>query len=69
MKNLKKAIMGQNVMAGPGKYAMACQLLEGDALAFFNLKATAHENKTNANFDKCLQDVTEHVFPTQAAQQ
>ena len=69
MKNLKKTIMGQNVMAGPSKYAMACWLLERDALTFFNLKATAHGTKTNANFDECLQDVTEHVFLFQVAWQ
>ena len=69
MKNLKKTIVGKNVMARPSKYAMACWLLERNALTFFNLKATAHGTKTNTNFDEFLQDVIEHVILFQVAQQ
>jgi len=67
-KNLKKVLVGQNVTNGPGRYTVARRLLEGDALARFNHVAEANGNETVPNFDKCLDEVTAHVFPKRALQ-
>ena len=45
---------------------MARTLLEGDALAKFNERATANRNETNDHFVTTLREVTTHVFPKKA---
>ena len=47
---------------------MARRILEGDALARFDSKATELGNETNANFATCLDAVTSYTFPTKALQ-
>ena len=60
-------IIGQNIMTGLKQYLMARWLLEGDVRAIFNSAAQQHGNQTTiANFQMCLNDVTSHVFPSQA---
>ena len=66
LKNLNKVILGLNITDGPGKYALARRLLDGDILAAFNNAATAEGNETNANFKTCLEKTTTHVFPKRA---
>ena len=61
-------MVGQHITAGPGKYAMAHRILEGDALAKFNAKAAELNAVTNANFLLCLNAVTQHIFPQKALQ-
>ena len=68
MRNLKKAIAGQNVTTGPTKYTLCKRVLEGDALAAFNSAAELRGNETNEHFEECLADVTAHVFPARALQ-
>jgi hypothetical protein len=65
-KDFIKVCIGQNVTDGPGKYAMARRLLEGDALAAFNRAATATGNETNANLTTVLEELARHVFPLNA---
>ena len=67
-KTLLKILVGQNITAGPPKYAMARRVLEGDALARFDAKASELASETNANFDLCINAVTSYVFPTKALQ-
>ena len=45
---------------------MTRHLLEGDALAAFNVAAGNHGNETNDNFMRCIVDVTTHIFPARA---
>ena len=61
--DLNKAIIRQNITQGPARYTMARQVLQGDALALFDAAAATRGNKTKANFELCLNDVTDHVFP------
>ena len=54
---------------GPGKFAVARRLLEGDALTAFENAATAEGvTETLDNCQKCLNKVASHVFPPTAAQ-
>ena len=64
--DLQKVMTGQNITTGPTKYAMARRLMAGDAKTVFDGAAATHGNKTVANFDLCLRDVTTHVFPQRA---
>ena len=59
-------MVGMNITNGPAKYTMARRLMEGEALANFNITATTNGNETNANFELCLKAVTRKVFPQQA---
>ena len=60
--NLKKAIKGQDVSDGPGKFAMARRLLRGDALTAFNNAALLHGSETGATYNATLKNLTVHVF-------
>ena len=65
-RDLIKAIDGQNITTGPGKYAMARRLLAGDALAVFNQRAVEVGNETGDHFLQVLNRLTSHVFPQRA---
>jgi hypothetical protein len=65
-KNLKKVLYGQAVTTGPASYSVGRRLLEGDALATFNNKATELNAETVANFNVCLDAVAASVFPRRA---
>ena len=67
--NLKKAIKGQDVNDGPGKFAMARRLLRGDALTAFNNAALKHASETGASYNATIKSLTAHVFPLKALQQ
>ena len=67
-RDLGRVLQGQNVTTGPGRYNMTRRLLEGDALAAFNVAAATHGNETNDNFMRCIRDVTTHIFPARALQ-
>lgn len=64
--DLTEAIIGQNITAGARKYAMACRLLQGDALAVFNVHARQLGAETNAHYDAVMQALCKHSFPQQA---
>jgi hypothetical protein len=49
-RDLKKILVGQNIIAAPAKYAMARLLLSEEALMVCNTGATEHGNVTNNNF-------------------
>jgi hypothetical protein len=61
--DLKKILVGQNIIAAPAKYAMARLLLSGEALMVFNTGATENGNLTNNNVTLTLQTLTTHIFP------
>lgn len=66
-KNLEKVIVGQNLAAGPAKFALARRVLIGDALATFEASAIGR-NETNDSFTACMNELTAHIFPARALQ-
>ena len=67
--NVSKAIKGQDVTDGPGKFAMARRLLKGDALTAFNNGSTQYATESTATFNAVIKTLTAHVFPMKALQQ
>ena len=65
-RDLNRVLVGQNITTGPAKFTMIRRLITGDTLAVFNKVAQEHGNETNAAFLRCLQDVTNHIFPQRA---
>eukprot|EP00957_Ditylum_brightwellii_P091475 6965438-Ditylum_brightwellii.AAC.1 len=65
-RGLAAVLNGQNVTLGPASYAVAMTLLKGDALTVFEQAEIAGGNQTVPHFNKCLDDVAEHVFPEKA---
>jgi hypothetical protein len=65
-KDLNKVLVGQNVLSAPDKFAMTRRLLDGDALAAFNTKASTCSQETDANYTLCMQALSTHVFPKNA---
>lgn len=65
-RDLNRVLTGQNITTGPQKFTMIRRLITGDTLAVFNKAAAEHGNETNATFLRCLQDVTNHIFPQRA---
>ena len=61
-------LKGQNVTQGPASYPVTKTLLKGDALTVFEQAEIAGGNQTVPHFNKCLDDVAEHVFPEKAGQ-
>jgi hypothetical protein len=61
--DLKKNLVGQNIIAAPAKYAMTRLLLSGEVIMEFNTSATEHGNETNNYFTLTLQTLTTHIFP------
>ena len=68
LRGIKRIIAGLNITSGPSSYAMARQVLQGDALAAFDKAATNYATETVANFKEVLKQVTLHVFPQRALQ-
>ena len=66
--NVSKAIKGQDVTDGPGKFAMARRLLKGDALTAFNNASTTNASETANLFNAVIKSLTAHVFPMKALQ-
>jgi hypothetical protein len=67
-ENFNRIFEGQNLTTGPKRYAMARRILQDDALAAFNRKATELGNATIPNFQLCLRALATHVFPPRALQ-
>eukprot|EP00957_Ditylum_brightwellii_P028991 2190513-Ditylum_brightwellii.AAC.1 len=65
---LQAVLKGQNVTQGPQSYAVAKNLLNGNALTVFKQAEIDHGNQTVQNFDLCLDDVAKHVFLEKAWQ-
>jgi hypothetical protein len=65
-KDLNKVLVGQNVLSAPDKFAMTRRLLDGDALAAFNTKASTCSQETDTNYTLCMQALSTHVFPKNA---
>ena len=67
-RNVNRALTGQGITDGPGKYNLTRKLLDGDALMVFNVKATQLGNETNQHYEQVMQALAEHVFPIKALQ-
>ena len=65
---MKAVLKGQNVTNGTSQFAVAKNLLRGDALTAFEAAESTYGTQTVQNFEKSLDDVAEHVFPEKAAQ-
>jgi len=64
---LDLVINGQGLLEdGPARFNLTRSLLKGEALRVFNDKALELKSETKNVHIKCLQAVTEHVFPEQA---
>lgn len=59
--------IGLNNTTGSAQYQTARQLLHGDALAAFNVKATELSTQTVAHYAECISHLTQHVMPAKAA--
>jgi hypothetical protein len=57
-KAILKVIVGQNITTGPGRFAMAQRILDGDALAAFNETAEKQTSETTATCVICMDAVT-----------
>jgi hypothetical protein len=68
-KAILKVIAGQNITTGPGRFAMAQRILDGDALAAFNETAEKQTSETTATFVICMDAVTKHIFPEGSLQE
>ena len=66
VRDVKRAIRGQNITTGPGCYALMRRLIRGEALAAFNQAATDAGNETVANFDTAVEGLIRNVFPQRA---
>ena len=67
-RNVNRALTGQGISDGPGKYNLTRKLLDGDALMVFNVKATQIGSETNAHYEEVMDALTAHVFPIKALQ-
>lgn len=65
-RDLQRVLTGQNINAGPQKFAMIRRLITGDTLTVFDNAANQRGNERNETFILCLQDVTNHIFPKRA---
>ena len=66
-KNVNRVITGQDKTTGPPKYVLARRLLQGEALATFDNKATELGNETVAHFKECPTAVTNFIFPVRSS--
>ena len=70
---VEEVIKGQHVTSAPGKFIVACRLLQGAALTTFDstaalqLTPTGQPREDLAAFNACLEAVTVSVFPARAA--
>ena len=61
---LAKIIKGQGLMTGPAQYAMTRNLLAGEALRVFDMKATRAGAETTAHLPVALNTMIAHFFPS-----
>ena len=66
--NVDKGMKGYGATTGPSKYSFTRRLLEGDALAVFDLKRSEYASETNENYQETMEHLGSHVFPTKALQ-
>jgi hypothetical protein len=66
LTKVRKVLEGQGLMTCPQKYTMMHTLLKGDALSFFNQKATEVGNETVVNFEKMIKHMMYHTIPCRA---
>eukprot|EP00957_Ditylum_brightwellii_P023131 1745307-Ditylum_brightwellii.AAC.1 len=67
-RGLSVVLKGQNVTQGPASYVVRKTLLKGDALTVFEQSEITCGSQTVPHFNKCLDDVAEHVFLEKAGQ-
>ena len=68
VRDIEKVFVGTNTTTGPGRYALARRVLQGDALSAFDRAAATHGNETTENLKKCFASLKKHVFPLNAYQ-
>ena len=68
-RNLEKVFTGQDLTTGPQQYACVRRLLEGNALAVFDLNAATLGNETTQHLQLILMSLRDQVFPQRAQQQ
>eukprot|EP00957_Ditylum_brightwellii_P071658 5447791-Ditylum_brightwellii.AAC.1 len=61
-RGLTAVLKRHNITLGPASYAVAKTLLEGNALIVFEQAEITRGNQTVPHFNKCLDDIAEHVF-------
>ena len=66
LDNLDKALVGQHITDGPGRYTFTERLLKGDALATFRLKTLEVGTRTVDHFNEVMAQLTAHIFPVHA---
>jgi hypothetical protein len=65
---LNLIIQGNGLKTGPNQYNLTRALLKGEALCHFNNKVQELGAMTVAHHTKCMQAITEHIFPKNALQ-
>ena len=67
IQDIKKIITGQSLMTEMQKFKLGRCLLEGDALAVFNVAIEGLDNGHCAgSFEQVLDELIAHVFPKRA---
>ena len=66
LDNLDKALVGQHITDGPGRYEFTERLLQEDTLATFRLKTLEVGTRTVDHFNEVMARLTEHIFPVHA---
>ena len=64
--DLKKVIQGQNLMAGPPRYRLVRDLLQGRHLFDFNTFATELGAETIPHFEECIRRLGRQIWPKQS---
>ena len=63
IRQLQQVLVGQNVTQGPGMYAVARRIFQGDTLAVFDRLAADAGPETDVNFNNVVAGLKRHVFP------
>ena len=62
-KVIRRIVTGTHATTAPQKFRIYRQVLDGDAAAVFNNRATELGAETNPNLAACVAALTRHVFP------
>ena len=65
-RDFNKIVRGQGLTTGVARFAMARNILLGEALRVFESKASTQATESVANFTECLNAVTAHHLPQKA---
>jgi len=65
-RDLYTILEGQDIKDAKNKFSMAERLLHGDALSVFEQSAANKDRNDEEEFDKCIKELANHVFPKNA---